>query len=205
MEETDTSPLAKFDRWEVPTEPVRRFTVDEYHRLLKLGFFAEDELFELLEGWIVPKVRKSPPHCNVVCELDRLLLFNLPEPWLFRCQPPITLADSEPEPDRAIVVGPQSRYRGRHPYAADVAVVIEVADGSLHRARGIKRRIYARAAIATYWIVNVEAECIEVYTDPDATRGTYGRCENFRIGDQVPLAHDGARLAEVRVEDLLPA
>ena len=33
-----------------PPYPVRRFTVDEYHRMIAAGVFADDDRFELLEG-----------------------------------------------------------------------------------------------------------------------------------------------------------
>src|SRR5205823_4195395 len=45
-----------------PPVPVRRFTVDEYHRMIDAGIFGEDERFELLEGWIVYKMTRKPPH-----------------------------------------------------------------------------------------------------------------------------------------------
>lgn len=205
MEDLSEKPLYVFDRWEIPTEPVRRFTVDEYHRLLKLGFFAEDESFELLEGWIVPKIRKSPIHCFISEFLNRHLQRTLPEAWRLCCCSPITLADSEPEPDHSVLRGPHSRFAERHPHAEDALVVIEIADGCLPRVRGIKRRIYARAGIATYWVVDVEAECVEVYTKPEQSLASYRYRDQFRVRDCVTIMSQGERLTEVHVSDLFPA
>jgi len=50
------------DRYVSTGLPVRRFTVEEYHRLIKEGFFADDERFELLEGLIVEKMPRDPVH-----------------------------------------------------------------------------------------------------------------------------------------------
>lgn len=50
--------------------------------------------------------------------------------------------------------------------AADVVLVIEVADATLERERTIKQRIYARAGIAIYWILNLRDRQLEVYTEP---------------------------------------
>jgi hypothetical protein len=46
----------------IPPFPIRPFTVDEYHRMIELGFFTEDDPVELLEGWITPKMPGNPPH-----------------------------------------------------------------------------------------------------------------------------------------------
>ena len=45
---------SKPDVGEMPPEPVRRFTVPEYHQLIKAGILDEDDNIELLEGWLVP-------------------------------------------------------------------------------------------------------------------------------------------------------
>ena len=41
--------------------PLRRFTLDEYHRLIEIGFFDEDERVELLEGVLVYDESKLNP------------------------------------------------------------------------------------------------------------------------------------------------
>jgi hypothetical protein len=40
----------------------RQFTVDEYHRLIEIGLLTEDDNLELLEGYLVKKMTKNPPH-----------------------------------------------------------------------------------------------------------------------------------------------
>ena len=90
----------------------------------------------------------------------------LPEGWYVHSQDAITLATSEPEPDVAMVRGDRRAYVDHHPGPKDVALVVEVADASLQRDRGFKRRLYAQAGIPAYWIVNLVDRVLEVYTEP---------------------------------------
>jgi hypothetical protein len=46
----------------LPPFPVRRFTVDEYHQMIRVGIITEDDDVELLEGWTVPKMGRNLPH-----------------------------------------------------------------------------------------------------------------------------------------------
>ncbi|MBD0266364.1 MAG: Uma2 family endonuclease, partial [Tolypothrix sp. Co-bin9] len=48
------------------TITAKRFTINEYERLAELGFFKEDDRFELIRGEIIPMVAKGKPHA--VCE-----------------------------------------------------------------------------------------------------------------------------------------
>jgi Uma2 family endonuclease len=80
----------------------------------------------------------------------------------FEAQEPITTADSEPDPDVMVVRGARRNYRERHPGPGDVGLVVEVADTTLQRNRGVKLRLYAAAGIPTYWIVNQSERRIEV-------------------------------------------
>ena len=98
-----------------------------------------------------------------------------------RVQNPITLGDSEPEPDLAVVK--RQSYREHHPFASDVVLLIEVADSTLQKDREIKLAIYADAGIPEYWIVNIPMQCIEVYAKPNGDQ--YDRMETFRPGDKL--------------------
>ena len=93
----------------------RRFTVDEYHRMIQQGILAHGEPVELLEGWMVKKMSHGTPHDSAMDTLEGLLLGLLPSGWFPRSQRAVTLADSEPEPDLAVVRGPRGRYRDAHP------------------------------------------------------------------------------------------
>jgi Uma2 family endonuclease len=118
----------------------------------------------------------------------------------------VTLEDGEPEPDGAIVIGGPRDYADRHPGPADVAVVIEIADATLDRDRGIKLRSYARAKIPAYWIINLVDRQVEVYTNPtgDGADATYDARAVIDAAGTVALAVGDKPAAAIRVADLLP-
>jgi Putative restriction endonuclease len=150
----------------IPSESIWRLSVSQYHAMLQAGIIDEDTQIELLEGILVAKMAKNPPH-RISTKLIREALENItPEGWYVDSQEPITLVNSEPEPDIVIVRGKTTDYRDRHPAASDVVLVIEVSDATLERDRTIKQRIYARAGIAIYWILNLRDQQLEVYTQP---------------------------------------
>ena len=72
---------------------LRRFTVDEYHRMIEAGIITPEHRVELLEGWIVEKMGQNPPHSNLVRILNRWFVRNLPDEYLVSGQLPVTLAD----------------------------------------------------------------------------------------------------------------
>ena len=189
-----------------PRQGVRKFTVDEYHKLIKEGFFAANEKFELIEGWIVNKMSRNPPHDVAIFLAQTELQAHLPTEWILRVQLAATLGESEPEPDLAIVKAPGRAYSERHPGAADIALVVESSATSLQFDRADKGRVYAAAGIAAYWILNVVDDQVEVYTEPagsDAKAG-YRVQRIFSGGDPVPLVIVGKQLAEIPARQLLP-
>ncbi len=189
-----------------PPLPVRRFTVAEYHQMIVAGILREDEPVELLEGWLVLKMTRNPPHDLAVGLLEDEIIRCLPAGWFRRGQCAVTTADSEPEPDVAVARGQRRDYGTRHPGPGDLALAAEVADSSLEGDRTIKARIYARASIPTYWIVNLPDHQVEVYTNPTGPTAEphYQQQQVYRPGDLVPLVLDGQEVARIAVTDLLP-
>jgi Uma2 family endonuclease len=173
--------------------------------MIQAGILREDDPVELLEGWIVFKMTRNPPHDVAVALAGELLIRLLPPGWHVRQQSAITTDDSEPEPDVAIVRGDARQYRGRHPGPGDVVAVMEVADTSLTRDRIDTASIYARAGVPVYWIVNLTEGKVEVYSDPagPAASAGYRARADFTRGQSIPLEVGGQKLA-VRVDDLLP-
>jgi Uma2 family endonuclease len=188
-----------------PTGQLKRFTVDEYHKMIQAGALDEDARFELLEGWIVYKVTKNPLH-DMTVDLVHELLSDRVKGWRVRSQSAITTADSEPEPDVAVAEGPATKYKNKHPGPKDLALVVEVSDSSLDRDRDDKLIIYARAAIPVYWIVNLPDRVVEVYTDPSgpAARPTYRKTDTYHPNGSVPLSVAGQTLPPIPVRDILP-
>src|SRR5438094_10056194 len=109
-------------REHVPTTPYR-FTVKQYHRMIETGILTGNDRVELLEGWIVPKMPHNPPHDGTITRVTRRLMSVLPDEWLLRVQSAITLQRSEPEPDFAVVRGPEEVYFRRHSSPRDSALL----------------------------------------------------------------------------------
>lgn len=184
----------------------RRFSVAEYHKLIQIGILTEDDNLELLEGYLVHKMSRNPPHDGTLDLVRETVSRLLPVGWMLRIQEAITLGDSEPEPDGAIVRGNARTYLTRHPRAADVGLVIEVAESTLDGDRADKGRIYGRAGIPCYWIVNLVDRQIEVYTAPTGPTADagYRQRDDVRPGDTLAITLDGAVVATVAAADLLP-
>ncbi len=189
-----------------PPYPIRKFTVDEYHRMIDAGIITEDDNVELLEGWIVPKMGHKPPHDGTIELVAEALRSRLPNGWKVRIQSVLNTPDSEPEPDLAVVAGNARTHLGCHPGADDTALVIEVADSTLTRDRQDKARLYARAGLVCYWIVNLIDDRIEVFTDPSGPtpNPAYGKRHDSWRGDEVSLILAGKEVAHIPVTELLP-
>jgi len=189
-----------------PPFPVHRFTVDEYHQMIQKGILKEDDRVELLDGWIVSKMPRNPPHDATIDIAQEVFRSVLPAGWRLRVQSAITTDSSEPEPDLAIVRGPAERYLSNHPKPPDIAVVIEVADSSLAQDREEKGKLYAQGQIPIYWIINLVKRQVEIYSrpsGPDPNPG-YRRRDDFQINDFVPLTLVGQEVAQMAVKNLLP-
>ncbi len=155
-------------------------TVEQYHVLGESG--ALGARTELLEGVIIAKMTKTPRHTLIVMRLqDALREMCMPGCCIFPEQP-LTLTDSEPEPDLAVVVGSLEDYADAHPSTA--LLVIEVAVSSLELDRR-KAGIYARAGIPEYWLFDAEANQVEVYSNP--TRDAYANRRIAAAGESLPV------------------
>jgi Uma2 family endonuclease len=182
-----------------------RFSVEQYHRMAEAGILTENDRAELLEGVIIYKMTHNPPHDGTILLLQTELLRRLPKDWVLRIQSSITLADSEPEPDLAVARGPARRYLRAHPVPRDLPLVIEVAESTLLQDRNEKGRAYARARIPVYWVVNLNAWSVEVYTEPRAGRSPlYRQRRDYTAEESVPVVLQGEEVGQISVRDVLP-
>jgi hypothetical protein len=184
---------------------IARFSVADYQKMIEVGILTAEDKVELLENYVVLKMPRNPPHDSTLQRMLRPLLRALPAGWDLRIQSAITLSDSQPEPDFALVRGSACDYQARHPAPADIGLVIEVADSSLLRDQLDKTRIYAHDGISCYWIVNLVDRRIEVYSQPSASMAgpSYGSLQTYQLADDVPLVLDGTPVGSIPVADLL--
>lgn len=180
-----------------------RFTVPQYIKLAAENAFGYEARTELIDGLVVQKMARDAPHDGTLGYLTRRFGRWLPDDWIHRCQLGLLLARSVPEPDLAIVRGPETTYQRRHPRAADAALLVEVANSTLEYDRETKGPLYAEARIPEYWIVNVVEFQVEVYTQPRGGKEAhYRKRVDYSGRKYVPLILGGREIAKLSVSDL---
>jgi Uma2 family endonuclease len=174
-----------------PDRPRRRLSNADFDRLVAEGIVREGGRAYLWDGRIIEPMAEDQPHIFAVKYLRRLLESRFSEAaWTVNTNQPIDLAEGfQPQPDLVVLRGPDSDYgtRGRRPKPADVALLIEVSVTTYPDDAGDYLRHYARAGIPQYWIVNIRARRIEVYTDPDAITPAYSTRRDHTLDESVPL------------------
>ncbi len=166
----------------------KRFSIEEYHQLSDLGFFAPEERVELIRGEIVAMAAKGTPHSVCNTRLFRQLTLQLGDNAIVRSQEPIVLfPNSEPEPDLSVVRYREDEYLSAHPQPDDVLLVVEIADSTLKVDRDLKLSLYAEYGIANYWIFNLVDRRLETYSEPLPKAKTYRSRRVFFPSETVKL------------------
>jgi Uma2 family endonuclease len=167
---------------ERPEPPLRhRFDVYDYHRMAEAGILTRDDRVELIEGEIVDMAPIGSQHAAVTDVLNELVVRALAADRVqVRVQGPLRLdRRNEPQPDLMLLRPRTDHYRSGHPTAADVLLLVEVADSSLAFDRGPKLALYARRGVPEVWVVDLVDRAVEVYTRP----GPEGYADLRRVSD----------------------
>lgn len=174
----------------VPYPPRRRWTRVEYDRLESHGFF-EQQRVELIEGELICKMGKNPPHVDIAALLLGWLIQVFGARFV-NIEAPINVAPednpaNEPVPD-VIVLKPEfTGFRSARRQPKDLNLLIEIADTSLAFDLTTKAALYARAGILDYWIVDVAGRRLIVHRNPQ--EGQYASVEFYSEQESVcPLA-----------------
>jgi len=170
--------------------------------MAETGLLRPDARVELLDGQIIDMSPIGPLHGGLVNRLNRLFAKFAKGRYLVAVQNPVHLhGHSEPHPDLMLLKPVPGDYTDRHPEPADVLLLIEISDTSLHYDREEKLPAYGRAGISEVWIVNVLERNIEIYREPHLTG--YGSATVLRTGEKAsPLAFPDAA---VEVAELMKA
>lgn len=149
---------------------LKRWTVEDYHRMGDLGLLESGIRTELIAGQIMLLAPKGTAHVTTVQLFAAVLRERIGNHALIRTQDPIRLdLVSEPEPDLAIVRGSVLDYLTDHPRPEQILLIVEVADSSLKQDCQIKAKLYAQAGITDYWVVDINDRQLHVFRDPIAT------------------------------------
>jgi Uma2 family endonuclease len=184
-------------------EQLFRLSVEQYEGMIDAGVLTSGDAVELLDGVLVRKMPKNPPHTTAVLLAVEALRNVIPSGFCVRLEAAIRLETSQPELDVTVVRGTLREYASRHPLASDVSLVVEVADSTLKQDRTSKYAIYASAGISQYWILNLLSREVEVYLQPDVTACSYQQVKTYSAQQLVPLVIDG-KWYEVSVDSILP-
>ncbi|MBY0503099.1 MAG: Uma2 family endonuclease [Bryobacteraceae bacterium] len=182
--------------------PRKRWTRTECAQLEQIGLI-DGQRFELIDGQLIDKMGKSQPHIIRLALVDAWLKRIFPGKVLSGAVLDVTPEDdstNEPQPDLIVLRRPITEFLNQPPRAADVALIIEVADRSLSLDQGTKARLYARAGIADYWVLDVHSLSLSVFRQP--LEGKYQVAMQYMAQESVsPLAAPDMAL---RIADLIP-
>jgi len=190
---------------------IQPWTVDLYHRAVTEGWLEETTAFELLDGFIVRKDRAragedpmtiGDRHRLAVQRLVKLAPLFEPLGCTLQVQQPIQLPPTnEPEPDGSVIRGSDDDYRDGPPGASEVTCVIEVSDNSLARDLGVKLRMYARAGIEQYVVIDLVHDAVLDHGRPQGDE--YLEVTTLRAGETAEL-RAGTQTLPVPVNRLIP-
>ncbi len=167
---------------------VSRMSVARYHETPELN--ENGRSTELIRGIVIEKMPKSPLHASIVTILSKILTGMIPPGFTLRPENPLTLTDSEPEPDLAVVAGSDRDFFVSHPTTSALAVEVAVTSIALDRE---KASIYAEADVQEYWIILAERHEVEVYRQPEG--GRYREVRTYTVGETIECAS----VPEIRV------
>jgi len=162
-----------------------KWSIEEWHDLVNSGVLAGKRV-ELLEGEIIAMSPEGVPHSYTHQSVSDYLRELLTGKAYLRDAHPITLDNSEPEPDIAIVRLPHTIYAQHHPYAEDIYWLIEVSNETLTKDLEQKTITYARNGIPEYWVIDLRNNKLVVHTQPQES--IYAQIVEYKVGTISSLA-----------------
>ena len=152
--------------------------------------------WELVQGEIISKMGTNLPHSMMSQRIVAWLMTVFPTDCILpTCSIDVAPEDnptSEPEPDITILNRPAGQL-GRNPGPGDIVLIVEVSDTTLDHDLGPKARLYARAGIQEYWVIDIKGRRIHQHRQPK-TEG-YASLRVVETGDALsPLARQDATL-----------
>lgn len=162
----------------------KRFTVEEFHKMTKVGILPEESGWEIIDGYLMDKMSIGSKHAGTVNRLNQKLTILSGEKAVVSVQNPVQIDDyNAPEPDIALLKPREDFYVGSLPVPKDVLLLIEVSDSTVEYDREIKKTLYAKAEIAEFWLVNLKDDTVERFSSPK--NGNYRLAEILESGETV--------------------
>lgn len=171
---------------------VFKWSIADWHELIESGVLAERRV-ELLEGEIIEMSPEGPMHSSTNYSVAEYFRDLLRDRAIIREAHPITLDNSEPEPDIAIVNSPYTNYFTRHPYPQDIYWLVEISNQTLKSDLEKKSIIYARNGITEYWVIDLVNKQLIVHTQP--VNNFYSQIQTLTSGTITPQAFPDLAIA----------
>ena len=175
-----------------------KWTVEDYHQIIASGVL-EGKSVELLAGEILTMSPEKPIHSSRIDTVADYLREILQGTAKVREAHPVTLDNSEPEPDIAVVRFEADNYATRHPYPQDIYWLIEVANVTLNKDLDDKSIIYAENGIPEYWVIDLPHNKLWLFTQPK--QNGYANKQEIVTGQINPVSFPDIR---IEVSKLLP-
>ena len=182
--------------------PHKLWTREECSVLERSGFDLEP--FELIEGELIPKMPKNPPHSRALKLLVKWLEdlfgrdFILPESSINLR--PEDNPTSEPEPDVLVLTVPfLDLAPGAQPGPQELRMVAEISCSTLAFDLTAKARLFARSGIPEYWVLDVKGRRLLIHRDPEGD----GYRSVLAYGEHEFVTTLAAPSTEVRVGEFL--
>jgi Uma2 family endonuclease len=169
------------------TVTLAKWTIEQYHQMIESGVL-DDQRVELLNGEIVEMPSEGVAHAHFNTKAANILRTAVGDRAEIRDAKPITLIEqaSEPAPDVAVIQPLDAIYATHHPYPENIFLLVEYAYSSLAKDKELKRKLYAKANILEYWIVNLVDRQVIVHRDP--VDGDYRSIQTLTSGSIAMLA-----------------
>lgn len=176
---------------------VRKLSVADAIRMSEVGILSELERLELVDGVLVEMSPEGLPHALVIRNINGVMSLKYPWPtYEIRVQTTFPLGQHQYRvPDLAI-----GRRIDDWVRPSDLLLMVEVAQTSLKRDLAEKAAAYASWGASTYWVVDIAARRVVVFSDRGSQR--YASVRQVESTETIELPGLGS---SIPVVDMLPA
>jgi Uma2 family endonuclease len=175
--------------------PRKRWTRAECGLLESSGIWEQQKL-ELIQGELISKMGQNPPHVILLNRMMQWLVETFGWGRVYQDAPidvaPEDNPTNEPVPDIFVRKRPPVDMRTPNPQPSELDLVVEVSDSSLRFDMTVKARLYARAGIVEYWVLDVSGQRLIVHREPTLTgyRSVIAYNESERVAPLASPQHE---------------
>ena len=182
------------DSFTLADVPRKIWTREEAHALVELGF-PNAERWELIDGELIDKMGKNRPHVIWQKKMHAWLREVFGDDRVESEAPSDVAtednAHNEPEADLKVLKRPSQEYAS-NPQPEDILLVVEISDTTVRFDLSKKAKLYARAEIMEYWVLDIPGKRVVVHREPK--EGRYRGIVAYDAQEEVaPLAAPEAR------------